>query len=296
MEVKDSIVFLAMGEVYARQAVYAILSLLKVYRMRLPESLRIIIYTNAPEYFSSLEDISCLDVVYLNEEKFCAWKGAGNQLFRTKIKLLQEVRETVEGNILYADTDIVFFKRIDHLFHLLNQGNCILHTKEAALSTAGFDAYRTSFCGRHLTLTSGWSIYISDRHYMWNAGVIGLSPEKYKLVDDVLELNDRLLLVNNLRLVEQLAFSVVLAETCDVMECHNRIFHYCWNDGKDKMDEQIKRLLKDTEGERIERKVLRMNQYRIYYPSTKDKLLYFSRPRNLLAMLKRKFLLLQNNH
>ncbi len=289
-------VFLAMGDMYARQAVYALLSLLKVYRMRLPASLHVIVYTDVPDLFLQLQAVMPLETVYLNDKKFKTWKGKHNQLFRTKIMLLQEITEKLKGNIVYVDTDVIFYKRPDKLLLALNSGKCLLHTKEAALSTEGFATYCENFCNKHFVLKSGSKIHVKENYYMWNAGVIGLPSEKRHLLDDVLDLNDQLLGIADLLLVEQLAFSIVLNQNANVKECHNEIFHYCWNDGKDKMDKQITKLLKDTEGEGVEKQVLKMNQYRIYYPSTKDKLLYFSKPQNFLAMLKRKLLLLQNNH
>ncbi|WP_148561669.1 hypothetical protein [Pontibacter korlensis] len=288
MRKENRLVFLAMGEVYARQAIYALLSLLKVYRIKLPRSLHVVVYTDTPALFSQLQEVISLELVYLSNEKFSSWKGDKQQLFRTKIRLLQEMSNAGQGSIVYADTDIIFYKKVDKLFSWLNKGNTLLHTKEATLSTEGFQTYCDSFCGRQFTLASERSIDILDSHYMWNAGVIGLPRSKFSLVDDVLELNDRLLAINDLRLVEQLAFSVVLAVSSSLRECHDVIFHYCWNGGKDKMDEQIKQLLRDYSSDGVGAPVKHLDKYKVYYPSTKEKLVYFSNPRNFVAMLKRK--------
>lgn len=294
MKADNTLLFLAMGEVYARQVLYAVLSLLRVYKMRLPASLHVIVYTNTPELFTQFQEAVPLEVVYITKEKFELWQGPQKQLFRSKIKLLQEVSTAVKGKLIYADSDVIFYRNLNNLFSWLNEGKSLLHTREAILATEDFRLYCESYCGTRYLLNSGVDLQVTGNHFMWNAGVIGLDSASTHLLNDVLELNDKLLAINNLILVEQLAFSIVLAEKSTLRECHDTVFHYCWEGGKEKMDTQIKQLLRDYSAEGVGAMVQHMHKYSVYYPSLKDKLMYFYNPVNFTAMLQRKMALLLN--
>lgn len=104
-----------------------------------------------------------------------------------------------------------------------------MHIQEGRVSEVDTPLYRqlkavltsSRFLDRH-----GISFAISPQSFMWNAGVIGLDPADARLLDTVLDLTDKLCKVSELHVLEQFAFSWVLAKETQLTEAADLVFHY----------------------------------------------------------------------
>ena len=61
---------------------------------------------------------------------------------------------------------------------------------------------------------------------MYNAGVIGLDSTDASLLEDVLKLTDQLCEQSDLHVLEQFAFSYILARKTQLQEADDLVFHY----------------------------------------------------------------------
>lgn len=282
----NTIIFLAIGERYALQAVYAIISLLKVYNMRIPLNWEVVVFTDSVEPF----DIFPLDIPLrlriINDDDIQHLIGENKHVYRAKIKVLQNLNRSLQQNVLFVDTDIIFYKRIDKIFKWIEEGHYILHEKEDLLYTRPFKSYTDTFARKSFKLSSSRDININEQSMMWNSGVIGLRSSNIKVLDDVLELNDCMYSIAKLRLVEQLAFSLVFCANQEPKESRNMIFHYCWEEGKAIIEQQVEFVLHSRKD--LQEALNYFDQNKIYLLSLKDKAIYFSNPSNFLSMLKRK--------
>src|SRR5689334_14514320 len=73
----------------------------------LPAS-RVLLFTDNPGYFTAWFGGLPVSYVHLTPEKIKQMRGSIDFLHRMKIALIEESFQTLEGNILYADSDTFF--------------------------------------------------------------------------------------------------------------------------------------------------------------------------------------------
>ena len=100
-----------------------------------------------------------------------------------------------------------------------------MHIREASISEIATPQGRmiADFLTRERFLgIDGRDLTIPVDTALWNAGVVGLDPADTNLLDEVLHLTDQFCTRSNLHILEQLAFSYILAKlTCFQFVAHS---------------------------------------------------------------------------
>lgn len=191
-------------------------------------NIEVIIFTDVPKFYQLLQGRVKLRVP--KPATLADWKGPYNYFFRVKIKALQEIlKESSAHHLLYLDGDTFCFGDPAKLVKLLENGNHLMHAREGKLGTLP-----TKTEQRMWKMCSGRSfggVRVTEQSTMYNAGVIGLHREKAAVAAEcALAVCDDLLKAEvPERLVEQLAFSLALAEYGGVKAANHSIGHYWGN-------------------------------------------------------------------
>ena len=242
---KNNLVFFAMGEMYNKQCLYAILSLINVYEESLPNWLHIYIYTDQPRLFSLLENQYEINIISVDENKVEEWLLGKDYFLITKISLVKEFLISHSGNMIFVDTDVIFKRKLDSTFRKVANGKYVLHLREEKLSSPGNKHYVKTFQNKKFILESGRTISIDKKSEMWNSGLIGISSDCIDVVDDVLSLCLQLLPHSSSRFLEQLSFSLVFKDTGRLVGDPKIMVHYWWK--KSLFNPIINEALKNTE-------------------------------------------------
>jgi hypothetical protein len=187
------------------------------------------IYTDNPEWFAAFTDCPLpLNFRTLDEATIKSWRGAVNFTHRVKIELLRDFTATHSGNILYADTDVVFRAPLASCFSRIASGQLLMHVREGRVDQQGNPILQKL----HRYLSDSGAVAASGvplgTFSMWNAGVLGFTQSRSALLEQVLTFTDLHYSRFPKHIVEQFAFSVVFAENGPVKTTAPVITHY-WN-------------------------------------------------------------------
>ena len=222
----DFLLYQAYGNLgILNEALFSILSYL-----RQPVGARVVVYTDDPAHFQRvLGDAPAVEYVRIAPVQWQAWRGEIDFVHRVKIQVLQHAAAHYAGNLLYVDTDTVFVQPPTEIFGALGRGERFMHVGEGRLRDGNplnrkinhalqQDGGRTALAGGP----------ISPNAQMYNAGALGLRSTDAPLLAKVLALTEQLYRLYPKHVMEQLAFSVVLARAGVVHEAAPWIYHY-WN-------------------------------------------------------------------
>ncbi len=232
-----NLILIAFGEKIENhyQAVYSILTFLSSAIIE-----RIIIVTDNPDMYGFLEDRVIVSAVDSNTME--SWRGRNDFFWRIKIKAIEQAVNLVDsGHVLYVDSDTFLYSDLTEIRDGLASGKTYMHVCEHVLHQA---PGRTM---RNMWKTLGGNEYcgfkIGNNTEMWNAGVIGIPAHKAsETLSKVLVLCDRLCETDAPnRLLEQLAFSIVLSSDGCLSASSHCIGHYWGN--KPEWNKYISRFL-----------------------------------------------------
>ncbi|TPG72372.1 hypothetical protein [Hymenobacter nivis] len=205
------------------EALFSILSYL-----RQPVGAQVVVYTDNPAHFQRiLGDEKAVEYVPIAPTQWQAWRGEIDFVHRVKIEVLQHAAARYAGNLLYVDTDTVFLQPLAEVFGALGRGERFMHVGEGRLRDGNSlnrkinhalqqDAGRTALAGGP----------ISPDTQMYNAGALGLRSTDAPLLAQVLTLTEQLHRLYPKHVMEQLAFSVVLARAGVVHAAAPWVYHY----------------------------------------------------------------------
>jgi hypothetical protein len=228
MTSRNTLLYIALGEYYANQAVVSLASLLLVYGRARPE-FGVVVITDMPEKFVDFSEVFSLEVRKMDFAEMIALRGSHGFVLRPKIALIERVHSELQGNLLFIDTDTIVRRKLDGMFRGIQEGFCYLHTKEWPLRSGRKS--NPELCPRDLnfTLSSGTRIQINGETEMWNSGVVGIPATAGALLRDALELCDRYYEVFPGWHVEQFSLSIMLQATNKLRGCRREVFHYWHN-------------------------------------------------------------------
>ena len=225
---ESNLVFFAMGEMYNRQCLFAILSLINVYGGEVPDSINIYIYTNQPKFFSVLDSRIRINFIHIDRDIINKWLNGEEYFYVTKIVLVKKFLSDHPGNMIFVDTDVIFKRKIESTFLKVAQGKYVLHLKETELSLPENRHFLDSFQGKKFTLKSGRTISIDGSDEMWNSGLIGVSSDYIAVVEDVLDLCKQLIPHSSSKVLEQLSFGLVFQDAGELVPDRLKLVHYWW--------------------------------------------------------------------
>ncbi len=208
----------------------ALFSLLSYLRQAGESTAQILVYTDHPAHFQSvLSEAPAVRYIRIEPAQWQEWRGEINFVHRVKIKVLQHAAAHYAGNLLYVDTDTVFLKPPTEIFAAIARQERFMHIGEGRLCDGNplnrkiNRALRQDAGGMAL---AGAPVAPDTR--MYNAGVLGFRSTDAPLLAEVLTLTERLYRLYPKHVMEQLAFSVVLARAGMVREAAPWVYHY-WN-------------------------------------------------------------------
>lgn len=182
----------------------------------------IIIYTDNADFFQPY--LKHLNIIYRTVDKkiIADWMGPHAFIHRMKIKVLQEILSTYQGNFLYLDSDTYFTKNVGEVFNNIAGNNLYMHCFENLLYD--IKMYRP---------LKGYSVKLRNKDYkiprdtpVWNAGVLGFNNQASNLIADVLELTDILYNYYQKHIIEQFSFSYLFHRENSIQKAEDHIFHY----------------------------------------------------------------------
>jgi hypothetical protein len=205
----------------------ALLSILSY--LRQPAEATVLVYTDQPAHFQAvLADAPGVTYVFVEPAQWRAWRGEIDFVHRVKIKVLQHAAAHYTGQLLYVDTDTIFTQSVAPIFAALVQGERFMHVSEGRLGDGNPLNRKINRALQRAArpVLAGESIGPATR--MYNAGVLGLRTLDAPLLAEVLALTEQLYRLYPKHVMEQLAFSVVWAQSGPVREAAPWVYHY-WN-------------------------------------------------------------------
>ena len=204
------------------QAQYAIRSL---YVNKHPED-KLFIMTDSPVLY---QHIPFIEVIELTHEEIEKWIGEGSKqyFFRAKLKAIEKFAGShSKEHLAYVDCDIYCLDNISKIKGLLDSGIGVMHKDEGSMTLIKGDS---GMMWQQTKNKSFAGINISEKHHMWNSGVVAIPAEKAQsVINKAIELCDAFLAAGvtcfNL---EQWSIAIALKEsTKDIVEADHLIGHY----------------------------------------------------------------------
>ena len=211
-------------ERFRNQAVFSVLSLLE-YLINSAIDYRVIVYTDQPEYFSSIE----VETVLIGQGELIEWKGDVGFVHRMKICLLQDAAKRFDGRLFYLDTDNCVFQNPISLLNNWKSDTVFMSSLEYVLENPAdlvgkkykrFFKKQSQFNGK----TQPYNV--TQKQECLNAGVIGLPREAIQYLPDVLALCDEMHKVFPKHLSEQMAFNIVMGHHFRLAGFSNFSYHW----------------------------------------------------------------------
>lgn len=170
-----------------------------------------------------------VEIIAINRETIKEWEGEYQFFWRVKIKALQLVAEKYPSDsILYLDGDTFFYNSIESLRDGMKNGQNYMHLEEGKLSVLNSKTEKLMW--KQMKGKSYSNIKIDNNSTMWNAGLIGISPNHFACLDLTLQINDEMCADGvTRRLIEQFAFSLGLNEFSKLKSADQIVGHYWGN-------------------------------------------------------------------
>jgi hypothetical protein len=201
------------------QVFFSVLSLLKL--MDWPAE-RILLYTDQPQKVASFFQ-DRIRYVALEPSQIQEWSGPQRFVHRVKLEVLRHAVRGLQSNLVYLDGDTVFLSDPSQLFSEIKPKTSLMHIPETTLESGKDPLTKKIF--RYIR-KNPTSENIVGSTLMWNAGVIGLHPENFSLLDRCLHLSDELYLGYQKHIMEQLAVSHILQSATSIRGAQQIIQHY----------------------------------------------------------------------
>lgn len=212
------------------ECAFALLSLARIYNGGLPANTQVWIYTDNPGWFSNILHNPGIELHFceLDATRIAKWRGSIDFVHRVKIEVLIDFTRSRNGNVLYADTDVVFMRPIEPMLQAIAAGEMYMHVNEGIVSEkanpimAKLDAHLRDSTPMKVNGRSLWDLA------MWNAGVLGFHTRHNAVLEDVLTFTDAEYPQFSKHVVEQFAFSVFFRQTGTIKAAAPYMLHY-WN-------------------------------------------------------------------
>lgn len=208
-----------------REAKFCVFSLLKF--IKGDANYSIVLYTDNNSFFEDIKDHVVFEPML--PEMVQLWKGEHNFVHRVKVMMLLDFVSKYNGKFLYLDSDTWFKKSPQQLFDTISTDDALLHLPEAQLKSNANPIIKKMHRfvkANTFNLSNGEEVKIPIEYSMWNAGAIGLPATAKTTIEKVLELTDKMLLVYQKHVMEQLAFSYFLQKEFTPHRSDDVIEHY----------------------------------------------------------------------
>lgn len=255
--IKKNIVFLSYGSSSEfLRAIYCILSLSSWADLYNGE-LRLIIYTDQPDFFKTYLGGFNFVYVLLTSEMFLEMDCGKTYIHRRKVAVIDMTFTNYpDDDLIFIDSDTFFTAEPTLFFESLSESNSLMHKEEYKLSE-GLELFRSFGQGHfpeafinHISgreyVINGQSMIFNADDKSYNSGVLGLSKEFRHNMQDVFNLTDDFYEHSKWFISEQLAFSLILQRTTTIITTDKFITHYWGAHQKRLMDKLLTTLITPT--------------------------------------------------
>lgn len=168
------------------------------------------------------------DIVHYSPSQLTAWAGPYNFRWRVKIKTLCDVLQKYGEPAVLIDGDTYFRKSPDRLFGRVQPGRSVLHIREGRVCDMNDEEHRdmSTLLMRADIRDPINNARILPQQAMWNSGVMGIHPADHPLLEQAVELTDRITAVEPVNTSEQFALSAILESHTKLQPCDDIVFHY----------------------------------------------------------------------
>lgn len=188
-------------------------------------SIRYLILTDHPENFAGTP----ATIEHISAEQWRDWAGPSQFSHRRKILALRHTLRKYGTPTALLDADTWMRKSPQELFKRIAPGRTLMHIREARIRDIATPQGRmiSDFLIQEKFMDyQNRKFVIPTETVMWNAGVLGFDPADIRLLDNVLHLTDQMCVKSNLHILEQTAFSYILAKYTSLSEAYDIVFHY----------------------------------------------------------------------
>jgi hypothetical protein len=241
----DTILYISYGSgAHVHETLFSILTLPR-YQVGVMNEARVCVLTDEPRVFQG-RGIEALEIPRATLDE---WKGPHGLGHRCKILAIRHVLERYGGRCLYVDGDTYFIRPPGRALGRIDPGRSVMHRVEGYL---GLSRHHHRI-GELLKALPG-GLAGGPSSLQWNAGVVGIHARDLSLLDDVLRLTDALLDGFYAPVMEQVAFSLILAEKSRLRPARDIIYHYCVSPDRERFRVQLPGLIAASEGMTVERR------------------------------------------
>lgn len=223
---QNYILYLAFGQDYINECIYSILRMLELYNLR-PPKFSIVVFTDEPQKFENLIPyFHQFSIKTISANDLKKWRGQPPNNYRVKALVIKEFLSSIQGNLVFCDTDTILLKPIEPLFRDIENDCAFMHTYEGEIIE------NSCFKKLHRKLTNPKvsSIQFSDfntksKWEMWNSGIVALNTNK-DLFKDLVSLTDYIFSKVKNHTSEQLAISYLLSKETLLKEAKSYFYHF----------------------------------------------------------------------
>ena len=226
-----------------RQSLMLLLSLVA----HAPEPFELVVATDRPECYVWFG--TRVEIEYLDFARLTAWRGPSPFSMRQKLELARAATPTPESGLsrvppaatVLLDADVLALKPLDGFVQRLRAGELFMHKKEYVLAESRRSGNRRLWAS--LRRSPEFAFRSDDA--MWNSGVLAVPARDRALLDQSIDLYDRLG-AGGLRhfATEQLVEGVIFGRTGRLRAADEWFAHYWGN--KPGYDAEIARRLADA--------------------------------------------------
>jgi hypothetical protein len=219
------------------------------------------VYTDAPGFFAPVAEHAELRA--MSPAEIRSWRGRHDFTHRLKALLVQDMaRRFPEDTLLYLDADTYLVAPLGGLLERIGPGRTLMHAREDHLLAPG--NYHMRNFSRHLRRLSFRGGPIDVDRWMWNAGVVGMSPEYFPLVGDWVAFIDEVWPRYRRGLVEQYGIAMLLQQASQVSACEDQVVHYWYQ--KDEFTAGVVREVEELRGRPLEEALDRVRAHPVRVP------------------------------
>lgn len=201
----------------------------------------ILICTDHPEFYLVLKNR--VKIFAVSDDDIKNWIGNSGYKFRSKIKAIEKIASLYpHENLLFLDGDTFVKGPISEIDKMMTQGYGFMHIDEGHPLSMKRGSLRM---WRALKNDTFYNIKLSNKHDIWNSGVIGIPSDKLSVVIPLaLNICDYILDKKiDCFTAEQYAFSIAMYECTQLRAAKKYISHY-WGNKKEWIDVASKLFLK----------------------------------------------------
>ncbi|MCZ4222994.1 hypothetical protein [Pedobacter rhodius] len=231
-----NLIFLSYGGVIEyRRAIFCILSFL-AWNPKI-ENIRVIVFTDSPDFFKKYLLNLNIEYVLLNSELEEKLMRGSDFIHSKKVGVIDMAFKSYPNtNQLFIDTDTFFLTDASIMLNGFEEGKSFMHKREYMLKEgvdlfSSFDqghypkAFLNYISGRVFKI-NGIAESFNGEDYSWNSGVLALHKTFSVYMNDVIKLTHKFYNNSKWFISEQLAFSLILQRKTKVRSAEKYIFHY----------------------------------------------------------------------